>query len=477
MRMNSTGSIWKRGTEIMKCKEKGGKTWEYNPVFRTLNQFYNNALTRRDAQKAAALVTEDVYFLGASEVVFGREVFRQFLEGELNSVKMPILYQITDYREKERGSHSWDCYCQIEIAMQGKEHHEHESIARVTASVVEENGEYKIAVLHRTLLEGYIQKEERFPFRILSNRLGKLDQISRRELLDIICETMPSGVIGGYMEDGFPIYMVNDKLLDLLGYTYEEFMQVTGGNVLNRIWKKDQEEAIAAAEKECQEHGEYEIEYRMMKKDGNFVWVYDRGRVITTQDGRRAVISLIVDISENVRIKNNLFVESVTDPLTGLYNRRGGEVMVTQKLGSGKPYIFLMLDIDRFKEVNDFYGHHEGDNVLKYVAEELKHCFRRDDVIIRLGGDEFVIFVHPCTSISAIENKLAGISTVYQEKIDQEYPKSKSSLSFGGIYADHGIPFVELYKKADQILYGVKQQCKGTFRIVNAEEEKTAEQE
>lgn len=216
MRMNSTGSIWKRGTEIMKCKEKGGKTWEYNPVFQTLNQFYNNALTRRDAQKAAALVTEDVYFLGASEVVFGREVFRQFLEGELNSVKMPILYQITDYREKERGSHSWDCYCQIEIAMQGKEQHEHESIARVTASVVEQNGEYKIAVLHRTLLEGYIQKEERFPFRILSNRLGKLDQISRRELLDIICETMPSGVIGGYMEDGFPIYMVNDKLLDCL---------------------------------------------------------------------------------------------------------------------------------------------------------------------------------------------------------------------------------------------------------------------
>lgn len=107
----------------------------------------------------------------------------------------------------------------------------------------------------------------------------------------------------------------------------------------------------------------------------------------------------------------------MTDPLTGLYNRRGGEVMVTQKLGSGKPYIFLMLDIDRFKEVNDFYGHHEGDNVLKYVAEELKHCFRRDDVIIRLGGDEFVIFVHPCTSIPAIENKLAGISTVYQEKL------------------------------------------------------------
>ena len=120
MRMNSTGSIWKRGTEIMKCKEKGGKTWEYNPVFQTLNQFYNNALTRRDAQKAAALVTEDVYFLGASEVVFGREVFRQFLEGELNSVKMPILYQITDYREKERGAIPGTATARLRLPCRGK---------------------------------------------------------------------------------------------------------------------------------------------------------------------------------------------------------------------------------------------------------------------------------------------------------------------------------------------------------------------
>ena len=435
----------------MRCKEKGGKMGAHNPVFQTLNQFYNYALTKR-ADAEWQLMTEDVYFLGASEVVFGRKVFIQFLEGELNSVAKPILYQITDYREKNRDGHSWDCYCQIGIAMQGEEQHEHESIARVTATAVEENAT-GFQFFTGLCWKAYIQKEGTVSFRILSNRLGKPDQISRRELLDIICETMPSGVIGRYMEDGFPIYMVNDKLLDLLGYTYEEFMQATGGNVLNRIWKKDQDEALAVAERECRERGEYEIEYRMMKKDGNFVWVYDRGRVITTQDGRRAVISLIVDISENVRIKNNLFVESVHDPLTGLYNRRGGEVMVTQKLGSGKPYIFLMLDIDRFKEVNDFYGHHEGDNVLKYVAEELKHCFRRDDVIIRLGGDEFVIFVHPCTSIPAIENKLAGISTVYQEKIDQEYLKSKSSLSLEDLCRSWNSRS-GIIQKADQILYG-----------------------
>lgn len=66
---------------------------------------------------------------------------------------------------------------------------------------------------------------------------------------------MPSGVIGGYMEDGFPIYMVNDKLLDLLGYTYEEFMQVTGGNVLNRIWKKIRKKQLPQQKKNVRNMG------------------------------------------------------------------------------------------------------------------------------------------------------------------------------------------------------------------------------
>ena len=120
MRMNSTGSIWKRGTEIMKCKEKGGKTWEYNPGFQTLNQFYNNALTRRDAQKAAALVTEDVYFLGASEVVFGREVFRQFLEGELNSVKMPFFIRLRTTGKRRGGAIPGTATARLRLPCRGK---------------------------------------------------------------------------------------------------------------------------------------------------------------------------------------------------------------------------------------------------------------------------------------------------------------------------------------------------------------------
>ena len=68
----------------------------------------------------------------------------------------------------------------------------------------------------------------------------------------MICDVMPNGLIGAYMEEGYPIYLVSDKLLELLGYTYEEFMKKTGGNVLNRIWKEDLEEVMAAVKRQCE---------------------------------------------------------------------------------------------------------------------------------------------------------------------------------------------------------------------------------
>ena len=76
--------------------------------------------------------------------------------------------------------------------------------------------------------EAISRKRSDFPFHILSEPRGKLDQISKREIWDMICDVMPNGLIGAYMEEGYPIYLVSDKLLELLGYTYEEFMKKTG---------------------------------------------------------------------------------------------------------------------------------------------------------------------------------------------------------------------------------------------------------
>ena len=77
--------------------------------------------------------------------------------------------------------------------------------------------------------------------------------------------------------------------------------------------------------------------------------------------------------------------ESSRDSLTGLYNRQTGENLICQALDNGGEYIFLLMDIDNFKAVNDVYGHLKGDIMLKYVADKIRKSFRDTDVIFRLG--------------------------------------------------------------------------------------------
>lgn len=148
--------------------------------------------------------------------------------------------------------------------------------------------------------------------------------------------------------------------------------------------------------------------------------------------------------------------DAVRDPLTGVYNRRSGEALIQKALDDETSYVFLVLDIDHFKEINDIYGHQEGDKVLQYTVRLMRNAFRGSDIIFRLGGDEFVIFAYPCNDQSVMEEKLQKMNAEYEKEIETYYTKSQSSLSFGGVFGAGRISFQTLYKKADQVLYEVK---------------------
>ena len=148
--------------------------------------------------------------------------------------------------------------------------------------------------------------------------------------------------------------------------------------------------------------------------------------------------------------------EASRDPLTGLYNRKAGETLINQALENGGEYIFLLMDIDNFKAVNDVYGHLKGDIMLKYIADKIRKSFRDTDVIFRLGGDEFVAFIYPCKNRQAIEQKLERIIEDYGKNISEEFPGISSALSWGGIFSSKKRSFTELYQKADRVMYQVK---------------------
>jgi diguanylate cyclase (GGDEF)-like protein len=96
-----------------------------------------------------------------------------------------------------------------------------------------------------------------------------------------------------------------------------------------------------------------------------------------------------------IRLEEELVTQANRDPLTGVYNRRYFNQVIEQELARSKRYAhpigFLMVDVDRFKEINDRFGHQTGDRVLQVVATLLKDALRDCDLVIRYGGDEFLI--------------------------------------------------------------------------------------
>lgn len=440
--------------------EKTVKPWK---MYSVLEHFFHTYLTERDVEKTLALVTDDIYSLGTGEeeVAVNKEQFEKLLRQEIRILPGPIAYKILDYSEKQTGEGCWQCCCRMEtmIVQEGEEMAYY--LTRLTAAFRKDNGSYLAEVLHMSEASRSQEKEEYFPLRFISEQAREQGGLAQRELLDILCQMMPSGIIGGYIEKDFPLYVVNDAMLEMLGYTYEEFMEATDGKVVNSFCEEDAERVCEYVFQKMREGKEYAIEYRVKKKDGSYLWVHDVGRKIVADDGRDAIISVLIDISKDVQHRMKLMEETARDYLTDVYNRKGGSSLIGAKMRTAMPYVFLMMDLDNFKRVNDHYGHDEGDRMLRYVGTLLKETFRQTDIVMRLGGDEFAVLACPCSDRKALQKKAEAVIRHYEDRAGEQYPKSRTSISIGGIYSGTPRTFLELYRLTDDVLYEVKQQKKG----------------
>jgi two-component system cell cycle response regulator len=158
--------------------------------------------------------------------------------------------------------------------------------------------------------------------------------------------------------------------------------------------------------------------------------------------------------------EETLLALSLTDELTGLYNRRRFFVLTEQYLKvairTRKRSLLLYIDMDDLKWINDHCGHNEGDQALIHLSKILKKTFRESDIIARIGGDEFVVLLE-----SNIENDEMLISRLYENIKDCNAKGSKSyklSISVGAAPFDpeNPISIDELLSKADALMYAQK---------------------
>nr|WP_255199132.1 GGDEF domain-containing protein [Vibrio sp. 05-20-BW147] len=164
--------------------------------------------------------------------------------------------------------------------------------------------------------------------------------------------------------------------------------------------------------------------------------------------------------------KEQLGYLSESDPLTGLKNRRAFLTAVDEATikanRSGLKLALLFVDLNKFKEVNDTYGHDAGDAVLCAIAERMKTCFRASDILGRLGGDEFVICLDLLKDYSGVMHKTEQFAEMVSQPITFNGQTLTVSASVGiSCYPDQTSSIAELVKLADEDMYRAKNDIAG----------------
>lgn len=157
---------------------------------------------------------------------------------------------------------------------------------------------------------------------------------------------------------------------------------------------------------------------------------------------------------------NELVASALRDPLTNLYNRRAILEIYDSELNGSQEGTLILMDIDKFKSINDNDGHQMGDMVLQSVGMILEREFQGQGIVFRLGGDEFGILFIGHQEVRALSARMGYLRGLYKEKVDIICSHHSTSLSYGGIVNAIGLDFHQLYEKADVVLYEAKHQGK-----------------
>lgn len=183
----------------------------------------------------------------------------------------------------------------------------------------------------------------------------------------------------------------------------------------------------------------------------------DQGRLNT-------IVGKLIDISREEAEKEELVIKSQIDGLTGLYNATTAKELISEHLrnrDSRQTAALLLMDCDKFKDINDGFGHLYGNRVLEQIGQSLRLIFRNTDIIGRVGGDEFCVYMSNIPSTAFIQNKCRQLSRLVNKGLDEV----TVSLSFGISLTEGEARYDNLFDAADSALYQAKRRGGGQLVI------------
>jgi diguanylate cyclase (GGDEF)-like protein/PAS domain S-box-containing protein len=254
----------------------------------------------------------------------------------------------------------------------------------------------------------------------------------------------------------------------ILGYDVEA---IVGVNVLSLIHPDDAGRIIAGLSDVNAERPVVEpMTYRFRHADGTWRWLESTGRLVSGIGGINGAVINSRDVTERMRLEEQLEYQALHDALTGLPNRTllldRLDQAVARTRRHDEAIAVLFLDLDNFKLVNDSLGHAAGDEVLVIAARRLCHAVREGDTIARFGGDEFVVVLgHPLTLGDAVD--VAGrMAAAIAEPLVVDGRELNIAVSIGIAFGcDASVDRDELLRHADIALYRAKAKGKNRYDV------------
>ncbi len=264
------------------------------------------------------------------------------------------------------------------------------------------------------------------------------------------------------------IISVNQAFSRVTGYVAAD---VTGRNASLLASGRHSREFFSEMWRSVLETGYWNGEIWNRRRNGEIFPEWLSVSSVRDADGRIThLVGTFSDISERKAAEAKIAFLAHHDPLTGLPNRlllkdRMQQAMVHAER-SGNKVALLFVDLDRFKAVNDSFGHPAGDALLRDAAQRLLACVRDSDTISRHGGDEFLVVLTDLQN-SEVPAQIAGkIMAALCEPFHIEADEATISASVGiAVYPEDGTGFDELLKKADTAMYHAKESGRNAFRF------------
>ncbi|MBC8412348.1 diguanylate cyclase [bacterium] len=250
------------------------------------------------------------------------------------------------------------------------------------------------------------------------------------------------------------IVFANPKFREMLGYNMDEILN----RPISSMLEETSRQHYLRGTLDLKRNSDKPMELRFKHKNASIIDILFSSCSIFDNEDYKGEFAILVDITERKKIEAQIKECSIKDDLTGLYNRRGFFTLAEQqyKLAarSKNELLLIYLDLDNLKQINDRFGHAEGDYALKSAAKILKKTFRDSDIIARIGGDEFAVLltkVNPSLEPVVIRHLADNLLTYNQSK-EKGYNLSLSS-GIATYSPDLPVSINELLSEADSMMY------------------------